>query len=97
LLSDIVTLRFFSENATIREEQYHLIQKEIIKLQVIEKALEGILTVKESMESGLAIQHISLLLIPMARPLPIEYPEAVYHLTSRGNVRNDTYRDDQDR
>ena len=33
----------------------------------------------------------------MARPLRIEYPGAVYHLTSRGNARNDIYRDEQDR
>ena len=33
----------------------------------------------------------------MARPLRIEYPGAVYHLTSRGNARNDIYCDQQDR
>ncbi|MCJ7806840.1 MAG: transposase, partial [Clostridia bacterium] len=33
----------------------------------------------------------------MARPLRIEYPGAVYHLTARGNARNDIYRDQQDR
>ena len=34
---------------------------------------------------------------PMARPLRIEYPGAVYHVTSRGNARQDIVADDQDR
>jgi hypothetical protein len=38
----------FRENVTMREEQYHLTQKEMIKLQVISKALEERLTVKEA-------------------------------------------------
>jgi putative transposase len=33
----------------------------------------------------------------MARPLRIEYPGAVYHITSRGNERKPIYKDDQDR
>ena len=33
----------------------------------------------------------------MARPLRVEYPGAVYHITSRGNAGNNIYRDDQDR
>lgn len=33
----------------------------------------------------------------MARPLRIEYPNAVYHVTSRGNARNKIFLDDQDR
>ena len=33
----------------------------------------------------------------MARPLRIEYPGAVYHVTSRGNARNKIFADDQDR
>ena len=33
----------------------------------------------------------------MARPLPIEYPGAVYHVTSRGNARNKVFNDDPDR
>jgi REP element-mobilizing transposase RayT len=33
----------------------------------------------------------------MARPLRIEYPGAVYHVTSRGNARNDIFLDDEDR
>src|SRR5436309_1550477 len=33
----------------------------------------------------------------MARPLPIEYPGAYYHLTSRGNERKAIFRDDRDR
>ncbi len=33
----------------------------------------------------------------MARPLRIEYPGAVYHVTSRGNGRKDIFEDDQDR
>ena len=33
----------------------------------------------------------------MARPPRIEYPGALYHLTSRGNAQEDTFRDDADR
>ncbi len=32
----------------------------------------------------------------MARPLRIEYPGALYHITSRGNDRKKIYRDDED-
>ena len=33
----------------------------------------------------------------MARPIRIEYPGAVYHVTSRGNAGNKIFSDDQDR
>lgn len=33
----------------------------------------------------------------MARPLRVEYPGAVYHITSRGNARQSTFLDDADR
>jgi putative transposase len=33
----------------------------------------------------------------MTRPLRIEYPGAVYHVTSRGNEKKAVFRDDQDR
>ena len=33
----------------------------------------------------------------MARPLRIEYPGAVYHITSRGNDKKAVFKDDQDR
>jgi putative transposase len=33
----------------------------------------------------------------MARPLRIEYPGAVYHITTRGNEKKPVYKDDQDR
>jgi REP element-mobilizing transposase RayT len=33
----------------------------------------------------------------MARPLRVEFPGAVYHVTSRGNERKGIFRDDQDR
>ena len=33
----------------------------------------------------------------MARPLRLEFPGAVYHLTSRGNARQEIYRDEVDR
>jgi putative transposase len=33
----------------------------------------------------------------MARPLRIEYPGAVYHITSRGNAQNDIFLGDEDR
>ena len=33
----------------------------------------------------------------MARPLRIEFPCALYHITSRGNARQRVFRDDADR
>lgn len=33
----------------------------------------------------------------MARPLRIQYPGAVYHVTCRGNARQDIFKDDADR
>jgi len=33
----------------------------------------------------------------MTRPLRIEYPGAVYHITARGNARQDIFLDDEDR
>jgi len=33
----------------------------------------------------------------MARPLRIEYPGAIYHITSRGNARENIYQNDSDR
>jgi REP element-mobilizing transposase RayT len=33
----------------------------------------------------------------MTRPLRIEFPGAIYHLTSRGDRRKPIYRDDADR
>ncbi|MEN6472667.1 MAG: transposase [Syntrophaceae bacterium] len=33
----------------------------------------------------------------MARPLRIEYPGAIYHITARGNAREDIFLDDHDR
>ena len=33
----------------------------------------------------------------MARPLRIEYPDAVYHVTARGNAKNDIFHSDTDR
>jgi REP element-mobilizing transposase RayT len=33
----------------------------------------------------------------MARPLRIQYPGAVYHITCRGNERKDIFKDDVDR
>jgi hypothetical protein len=33
----------------------------------------------------------------MARPLRIQYPDAVYHVTYHGNEKQNIYRDDADR
>lgn len=33
----------------------------------------------------------------MARPLRLEFPGAIYHVTSRGNARNAIFLDDEDR
>jgi REP element-mobilizing transposase RayT len=36
-------------------------------------------------------------MVDMARPLRIEYPGAVYHVTSRGNKKGSIFEDDEDR
>lgn len=33
----------------------------------------------------------------MARPIRVEYADAAYHVTARGNERKELYRDDYDR
>ncbi len=33
----------------------------------------------------------------MARPLRLEFSNALYHITSRGDIREDIYEDDKDR
>ena len=33
----------------------------------------------------------------MARPLRLEFPGAIYHVTARGNARAVIFRDDEDR
>lgn len=33
----------------------------------------------------------------MSRPLRLEFPDALYHLTSRGDRRENIYEDDEDR
>jgi len=35
--------------------------------------------------------------MPMSRPLRIEFPDAVYHITSRGNARSEIYLTEKDR
>ena len=47
--------------------------------------------------SGLAIQQSLWYSLAMARPLRIEYPGAVYHLTARGNARQKIFWGDTDR
>ena len=37
------------------------------------------------------------MLLPMARPLRLEHPGAIWHVTSRGNARQAIVRDDVDR
>lgn len=33
----------------------------------------------------------------MARPLRLQFPGAIYHVTARGNARQPIYREDEDR
>jgi len=40
---------------------------------------------------------VLIAMVSMARPLRIEYPGGVYHVTSRGNERRSIFKDDQDR
>ena len=42
-------------------------------------------------------EHISVASRPVARPLRIEFPGALYHVMSRGNERRAIERDDRDR
>ena len=37
------------------------------------------------------------MVIPMARKFSVEYPDAVYHVTNRGDRREPIFRDDEDR
>ncbi len=47
--------------------------------------------------SSLAITHTRGCDCPMARPLLIEFPGAIYRVTARGNAREAIYLDDEDR
>ncbi len=49
------------------------------------------------MGSNLETSATHAILPFMGRPLRIEYPSAAYHITSRGNARQDIYLDDDDR
>jgi transposase len=76
LLSDIVTLKVFSENVTMREEQYHLTQKEIMKLQIITQALDGTLTVRQAAELlSLSERQVKRL----KKGVTLEGPSSVIH------------------
>ena len=53
---------------------------------------------ESALGSGLAITHSAVLASSfVARPLRIEFPHAVYHVTSRGNARQKIVRHDDDR
>ena len=43
------------------------------------------------------VANLSLQSHPLARPLHIEFADAVYHVTSRGDRREAIHRDDEDR
>ena len=47
--------------------------------------------------SGLAIRQIFIIIDIMARPLRVEIAGGLYHVTSRGDGREDIYFDDVDR
>ncbi len=46
---------------------------------------------------GLAFGLHSLSTVSMSRPLLLEFPGAIYHMTSRGDRREAMYADDEDR
>jgi putative transposase len=48
-------------------------------------------------ESHLVLRYYRNKLIAMTRPLRIEFPGAIYHVTSRGNARRKIFLDDADR
>lgn len=52
---------------------------------------------KRQKGSGLELSDIGDYATQMARPLRLEYPGAIYHVTSRGNARQPIFADDQDR
>ena len=54
---------------------------------------------RSSRKDGVKSCHLNKLslYIPMARPLRIEYPGALYHLTARGNARTPIFLDDEDK
>ena len=45
----------------------------------------------------LRITYYSCIISVMARPLRLEFPNALYHITSRGDRRENIYDDDTDR
>ena len=49
------------------------------------------------MGSGLVFCTVLYYISVMARPLRIEYPGALYHITSRGSAGQDIFLDDADR
>lgn len=49
------------------------------------------------MGASLDITHFLANLINMSRPLRLNFPSAIYHLTSRGNARAAIYLDDDDK
>ncbi|MCC7212048.1 MAG: hypothetical protein IT451_09415, partial [Candidatus Brocadia sp.] len=59
------------------------------------------LTVKGNFPNGRREKGVKSLSLTkdfeMARPLRIQYEDAVYHVTCRGNERKAIYRDDHDR
>lgn len=51
----------------------------------------------EALGSSLAKPHALCYPLPMARPLRLELAGGIYHLTSRGDGRDDIYLSDADR
>ena len=62
------------------------------QLAIIEQAMEA-----QSPGSGLAFPLHPAYFLHMSRPLRIEFPGAVYHVTSRGDRHEAIYRDDADK
>ena len=60
------------------------------------RALQS-LGIKKSLRSGLAIRQRHLIEPSMARPLRLEIPGAIYHLTARANARQKIFFTDTDR
>ena len=63
----------------------------IVPCPLLERTQEGV------GEGQVLHYHTIALLVSMARPLCIEFPGALYHVTSRGNDRADIYLGDEDR
>ena len=76
LFCDIVTLKLFCENVTMRKEQYHMTQKELQRIHVVQQCINGILTNGEAAHVlGLSQRQV----IRLKKGVRNEGPQSMIH------------------